>query len=184
MSLADILEQDAKESWKKISVVGLQMTGGEPLSGQVLTSDSKGNGSWQTASPTPVQNSQSWAITGNFTSPVSDNTIVFNKIGNMVTVAVPTVEAHQAGAGTVTYGPVSLPAQFRPSTSYDNGFSSGNLYFQVQGTDNSTNKTLSLLFSYSDLSSVEFSLTPPTLGNFSGTGLLIQNAFSFSYFTD
>ena len=43
-----------------LSASALQVTGGSPATGKVLTSDGQGNATWQTSSPTLKQNNCSW----------------------------------------------------------------------------------------------------------------------------
>ena len=136
-------------------------------------------------SPTILVNSQSWPVYASQTGPVNTQ-IVFTKVGRVVSVAMPSWNATQTSPGGVTIGSMNLPSDFYPSTAYNSGISSGDIYFSMSMSDNMVSQTALLDFSAEpeNLPAITFYINTPSGGQFSGTGDLIQECFSFTYSTD
>lgn len=178
MSVANILKPSSNPL--PAEVKSIQITTGASV-GAVLTSDASGNGTWQAgASSSKI----SFNVNVNYNSTAIPVTIVFVKTGLQVTCIFPGAEIPQSGGASYALtDDFTLPSGYIPSTAYNGGISSGEIYYPYQIADDgpNVNGTANLSYESSPTALINF-----TNGgtDFSGTGLLVLFAGSFTYATD
>lgn len=149
--------------------------------GYVLTSDNTGNATWQTSTSTiDTLTVSDLSLSGLWVGPINPVSLLFTKVGKIVSVASSSISAVTNNAGIITSSTFSITSVFQPSAEYQ----SSPIYVAVPIYNDSAFQIGMAEFIYTSLSSCQLKFYSSAGGNFSSSGQSGIGNISFTYSTD